>query len=83
MIGEKHEWASRLRRTSKGGNGKGGNCVHSGLDECQAIAFSKVLRNIIHKELNTGPVRQLVRNGRWCVPIDERPKGWEKFGVPG
>ncbi len=23
-----------------------------------------------------------VSNGAWCVPVDQRPKGWESWDIP-
>jgi hypothetical protein len=25
------------------------------------------------------PVRHLVKDGKWCVPVEQRPKGWERI----
>lgn len=43
------------------------------------LAF--VLHGVADAELGAGAVRVLVKDGRWCVPVAERPKGWEKLSV--
>jgi len=30
---------------------------------------------------NTGECRMLVKDGRWVVPVEQRPRGWESWGV--
>lgn len=39
------------------------------------------IHDLAQAELNTGPVRWLVREGCWCIPPAERSKGWEAMGV--
>ena len=31
---------------------------------------------------NTSKCKTLVRDGRWIVPPDERPKNWESLNIP-
>lgn len=41
----------------------------------------KLLSAMTNAVLSTGPPKQLVKDGVWCVPPADRPKGWEKLKV--
>lgn len=45
------------------------------------IGQRRVIGEIDHS-LQHGMTKQLVAGGHWNVPVAERPKGWEKMGVP-
>lgn len=48
--------------------------------------YEQSVRNMVDRAKliieNTSSVRSVVANGHWNVPVEERPKGWEKMGVP-
>lgn len=80
--GAKLQASRQMRRCQygRGNSGPGAKYQEAGSVLASALARS-VVQKAIADELNTGRQRQLVRNGQWCVPISERPAGWEKMGV--
>jgi hypothetical protein len=41
----------------------------------------RVSDEIVNQMIERGEIRILVKGGRWQVPIEKRPKGWEEMGV--
>ena len=74
--GARRRLASRTATISPGSYRLGFSDAISAGD---AVRFSIVKREEFLAQ--QGPVKQLVKRGRWNVPPASRPKGWEKMGI--
>lgn len=57
------------------------DCGHGrkNMRACIASAAECVVREARLSAENTGEVKTLMRDGKWVVPENERPKGWERM----
>ena len=68
---------------SRDGPGRHGQAKHAGAPQARNQHFLWKYGLEVATELGqiSCGVRQLVKDGCWCVPPAERPAGWEKMGV--